>query len=261
MMKQYRLTLFSFTVLLFALCARGQETEKSLFDQAVAAYSEAEYPRAIELFQEILTDSTSERTSEMYYNLGCAYYKNGDLAPAILNFHRAYRLAPTDGDVRFNLQLSSSQTIDKMDSMPRFFLFNWLDSASHWMGLKGWMWFGIIAFALAVMGFGIYFKINSSNGKRVGFFSGIFFLLLSIFANLMLYRSYHFIYDTEEAIVMSEVVTVKSAPDQSSRDIVVIHSGLKVEMQSRLGGYIEVMLPDGTVGWVLENDIEPIYNF
>lgn len=72
------------------------------FQEAHQAYSEANYPLAIESFQKILETAGNDATSSMYYNLGCALYKDGQLAPAILQFSRAYRLAPSDADVRFN---------------------------------------------------------------------------------------------------------------------------------------------------------------
>jgi len=46
-----------------------------------------EYAKAIEKYNQII--NTGVENSELYFNLGYAYYKSGELAKAILNFERA----------------------------------------------------------------------------------------------------------------------------------------------------------------------------
>lgn len=37
-----------------------------------------------------------------------------------------------------------------------------------------------------------------------------------------------------------------------------MHEGVKVKVKSRLGKWVEVRLPNGTIGWIQETDIEII---
>ncbi|MDO5036355.1 MAG: tetratricopeptide repeat protein [Porphyromonas sp.] len=244
------------------LIAQEESAQHALYQEGMTAYQEADYPKAITLFQQVLDEAPQEeKSADKYYNLGCAYFKNGDIAESVLQFERAYRLAPSDPDIKFNLTLATSRIEDKMEPRSEFFLTRWLVGASHWMGLKSWLYLGIITFIIAVIGFVTYAVSDRTLMRKIGFFGGIALLVVSLFANVMVYHSNRFVNDEQEAIVMADIVTVKSSPDHSSEDIVVIHSGLKVEQQRRIGSYVEVMLPDGTIGWVQEQEIETINNF
>ncbi len=229
------------------------------FEEGLNAYSSADYPQAITLFSRALEDN--EPSAEAYYNLGAAYYKNGDIAPAILNFSRAYRLDPADQDTRYNLNLVSSQIVDNMEPMPKLFLSEWINDMSHWFTLGTWRILGVIFIVLTLIGIFLYFRGRSVGVCRGGFYGAIVALILGILSHALAYQSYCFTHDTKEAILMSGVVTVKSSPDASSKDIVVIHEGLKVEVLQRLSGFSEVLLPDGTKGWIPIDAYEKINNF
>ena len=62
----------------------------------------------------------------------------------------------------------------------------------------------------------------------------------------------------QEAIVFAASTTVKSSPDVSGTDLVVLHEGTKVAVKSTLGEWSEVELEDGNVGWMPSKDIEKI---
>lgn len=245
----YSLSLLFLSLSLFA----------SPFEEGVAAYSDADYPKAIECFTKALEEG--EPSAEIYYNLASAYYKNNDLPLAILNFERAYRIDPSDGDTRFNLELVSSQIVDDMEPTPRLFLSRWWDDISHWCSLSAWRMLGLIFFAIVMVGVFFYFRGRSRSQRQIGFYGGLVALLLTILTNALAYRSYLFTHEDKEAILTSSIITVKSSPDASAKDIVVVHGGLKVVTQQTLSGYTEIKLPDGTVGWVPNNTFEIINNF
>lgn len=229
------------------------------FEEGVAAYSETNYPKAIEAFTRAIEEG--EQTAEAYYNLGSAYYKNGDIPLAILNFHRAYRIDPADGDTRFNLELATSKIVDNMEPTPKLFFNRWLDGMSHWFSLLVWRGLGLFLFLVALVGAFFYIRGRSRIARQIGFYTGIVSLVFTVLVNILAYRSYTFTHEDKEAILLSSVVTVKSSPDASSKDIVVVHGGLKIKTQQTLSGYTEVELPDGTVGWVPNDSFEIINNF
>lgn len=245
----YIISLLSLSLPLFA----------TSFEEGVAAYSDADYPKAIECFNKALEEG--KPTAEIYYNLASAYYKNNDLPLAILNFERAYRIDPSDGDTRFNLELVSSQIVDDMEPTPRLFLSRWFDQVSHWFSLFVWRVLGLIFFTLLMVGIFFYFRGRSISQRQIGFYGGVAALVVSVLTNILAYRSYLFTHEDKEAILISSIITVKSSPDASAKDIVVVHGGLKVVTQQTLSGYTEIKLPDGTVGWVPNNTFEIINNF
>ena len=70
--------------------------------EADSAYVQERYEQAISLYDKLLETGAS---ASVYYNLGNAYYRIGDMAHAILAYERAYLMEPGDADIRFNLQL------------------------------------------------------------------------------------------------------------------------------------------------------------
>lgn len=228
-------------------------------EQGIAAYQETNYNKAIELFTQVLTEEG--HNAEAYYNLASAYYKNGNIGPAVLNFHRAYRIDPSDGDTRFNLQFLSTQITDKIDETPQLFISKWLGAISHWFNLPTWRWLSALFLLLLMGGVFFYLRGRSITARRIGFYVGLCSLFLAIIVNIMAYRSYHFTHENREAILMSSIITIKSSPDASGKDIAVVHEGLKVETLQNLSGYTEVKLPDGTIGWIPMDSYELINNF
>lgn len=249
-----RLTIQALLLLLLAPYALATPME-----EGVAAYQEADYAKAIELFSQALAEEAP--TAEAYYNLASAYYKNGEIAPAILNFNRAYRIDPTDSSTRFNLTLLNSQITDKIEEAPSLFISRWLRPISHWLQLKTWRSLGTASILTLASGLFYYFRGRSINIRRQGFYCAIASLLLGLLYTLMAYQSYSFTHEATEAILMSSIVTIKSSPDASAKDIAVVHAGLKVKTLQSLAGFTEIQLPDGTVGWVPQDAYQLINNF
>lgn len=74
----------------------------SKFAAATAAYKAQNYDKAVEAYEEILRGG--RESGALYYNLGNSYFKKGNLGKAVLNYERARRLIPRDGDLDFNLE-------------------------------------------------------------------------------------------------------------------------------------------------------------
>src|ERR1051325_497601 len=98
-------------ILLFVLFAlilgRGlwaAESNRSQFDQANRLYEEGKFGDAISLYGAIL--KAGRVSSGLLFNLGNAYFKNGEIGRAIYNYRRAQALAPRDPDVQANLRFA-----------------------------------------------------------------------------------------------------------------------------------------------------------
>ena len=77
-------------------------------------------------------------SAELYYNLGNAYYRTENITRAVLNYERALLLSPGDADIRFNLQLARSKTIDKIVPESEMFFVTWYRSLVNLMSVDGW---------------------------------------------------------------------------------------------------------------------------
>ena len=87
--------------------------EAILWEQANAAYNSAEYAQAQSLYEAIAAKGL--QSAPLYYNMANTYFKQGDVAHAILYYHRALRLEPADEDIRHNLEYAEQSTKDIID--------------------------------------------------------------------------------------------------------------------------------------------------
>src|SRR5512141_279622 len=83
------------------LCA---QTPEQRFEQGNEAYQQGKMSEAVEIYESILRNGYL--SGPLYYNLGNAYYRAGNIPRAILNYERALRLMPGDEDLHHNLQLA-----------------------------------------------------------------------------------------------------------------------------------------------------------
>ena len=240
--------------------AIGSSDIKRLMDEAATAYGEQKYSLAISIYEKCLSLSP-EPSAELYYNLGCAYYKDGQLSSAILSLERAYRLDPSDSDTRYNLNFLADHTAEKVEQPRSQMLSRILDSVTHWFALPVWMSLALGSFVIFVLLIFLFTYGRSERKRRIGFYAGLVAFVLCIVLNLFVYRSYRFITDRSEAILTAPVITLQSSPDSSSQDIAVVHEGHKVRVLDRVGGYAEIRLADGTVGWVPEDTFDIINDF
>ena len=72
------------------------------------------YQKAI-LRLELIVRKGGVRNGKLYYNIGNAYFRMGDLGRAILYYRRAERLIPDDPNLRQNLHTARRQRRDKIE--------------------------------------------------------------------------------------------------------------------------------------------------
>lgn len=260
-MKKIFIALFFQALLAFPLMPQAGEQTDSLagasssssvvLTKAVGdeAYAGGDYARAIAVYEELL--ATEGEAAEVYYNLGNSYFKQGQLAHAILNYERALLLDPADDDIRFNLELAQSRTVDKITPLSELFFVRWAKDFASLQSSDGWTRWGIASFLLVLGGVALYLFAGPLAVRKVGFFVTLVCVVLCVVANLSASWQKQLRQDARWAIVMSPSVTAKSTPAHSGTDLFVCHEGLKVEIKDNtMTQWKEIRLPDGNVGWV-----------
>lgn len=245
------------TVLLLALMAwlpsdAGAITKAN----ADSAYARQQYQQAIKDYEELLHDGVS---AELYYNLGNAYYRTDNITRAVLNYERALLLSPGDGDIRFNLQMTRSKTIDKITPESEMFFVTWYHALVNIMSVDGWARTALVSFALAIVLALAYLFSARIWVRKVGFFGGLAFIAVFILANLFAYQQRQELVNRTGAIIISSAVPVKSTPSKSGTDLFILHEGTKVEItDGTMRGWKEIRVADGKEGWIETSKIEII---
>lgn len=250
-MKYMKKLLFIAALLLSFVSASAQTKA-----EADSAYVQERYEQAISLYNKLLKTGAS---ASVYYNLGNAYYRTGDMAHAILAYERAYLMEPGDADIRFNLQLARTKTIDKIVPESEMFFITWFRQMIDWYSADQWGRAVVVCFALFVVSLLLYFFAGRMLWRKVGFGVGVCTLILAVLFHIFAYQQQQKLLVRTHAIVMSSSLTVKSTPSTSGTDLFVLHEGTKVEItDDTMKDWKEIRLADGKVGWVPVKTIERI---
>ena len=230
---------------------------KGLWNSGIEAYNAGHYDLAAESWQKIIDDGVVD--AQLYYNAGNAWFKDGKTGRAILCYERAYKLDPSDKDIRYNLEYASGFTTDRIDAVPEFILKTWARKVGSILSSDAWAWISLVLFAL-FLGLLLLFLLGSTPGeRRTGFFCGIAAFLLSLAAFGFARWIRHDSLSRDAAIVMTGVSSVRSAPSQdTSTELFLLHEGTRVRIKEEISGYCNITLADGREGWISAKDIEII---
>ena len=245
-----------FGVVLSLSAAPVLHASEALVAQSNKAYNEGLYAEAAKLYEQVA--ATGYESPELYYNTGNARFKLNDFPGAILWYERARRLDPGNEDILFNLNVANSKIADKIEPVPEMFYRRWYFTLVDRLSADGWAWASVscflAAFAMAVL----YLLASRMFLRKAGFWSAGVFLVLFLFGLVFSFSANEKAYNTEEAIIFTPTVTVKSSPDEKSIDLFVLHEGTKVRIMDRIGEWYEVRIANGSVGWLLSSTMERI---
>ncbi|MEA3336529.1 MAG: tetratricopeptide repeat protein [Chloroflexota bacterium] len=83
------------------------EIDERMVAAANQLYRSGHHSESAQLYEQLVEQGA--RDSGLFYNLGNAYFQQGDRERAILNYERALQLAPRDADIRHNLDLARAE--------------------------------------------------------------------------------------------------------------------------------------------------------
>ena len=238
-------------MLLLPLCA--QAVTKA---DADSAYVRGEYQQAIKDYEALLKQGAS---ADLYYNLGNAYYRTENITRAVLNYERALLLSPGDRDIRFNLQMARSKTVDKITPEQDMFFVTWYRSLVNLTSVDGWADIALISLALAIVLALLYLFSERIWLRKVGFFGAIILIVFFLLGNVFAYQQKDLLVHRRGAIVTAPAVTVKSTPAKQGTDLFILHEGTKVTItDASMKDWKGIRLADGKEGWIESQQIELI---
>jgi len=224
--------------------------------EADSAYVHGEYQKAIDGYEALLKKGVS---ADLYYNLGNAYYRTENITRSVLNYERALLLSPSDPDIRFNLQMARSKTIDKIVPEQEMFFVTWYRSLVNIASVDGWAMIALTCLGLAIILVLLYLFSNHIWLRKVGFFGA--FLMIVVFAcsNLFAHQQKKQLLNRTGAIIIESAVNVKSTPAKNGIDLFILHEGTKVTIiDASMKDWKEIRLADGKEGWVENRQMETI---
>jgi hypothetical protein len=216
------------------------------FADARVAYDDNRMDAAIQAYEGIL--QLGYESDELYFNLANAYFKKGQVGPAVLNYRRAQYTAPRDPDIRANLGYAfESAGIAPPES-------SLVSRVGGSLSMQEWV-------ALATLGFwGLFLSLASMawwrRSRIVAHRTGMAFT--AVLALSITGISYWVgLRRTPEVVVMRPNQQVLFAPLEGSTVHFAAPEGTMLRVEDEDDGWLKVISGKQS-GWIVENVCERI---
>jgi tetratricopeptide (TPR) repeat protein len=224
-------------------------------------YETGQYSQAAQAYQQLVDQGFTD--SALFYNLGNAYFKDGDYGRAVVNYRRAQLLAPRDADIAANLELARSQIVDQLEetgeSKQGFF-----SAIGHWT--QSWLTINEMAlFALSTWILFVFLLILFGNTRKGGFIReslqyAMIVAVLALVMGLAGLSSRMVVENSQpEAVIVAQEVNVTSGPGTQYVAEFALHNGTEVYLLETRGNWTRLALTGNQLqGWVPADAVEPI---
>ena len=261
-MKRNGLVILLAGLLLLAVLVAGVwllgpsvNADAATVDAANQLYVAGHYAEAARIYEQELARGVQD--SAVYYNLGNAYFQQGDMGRAVLNLQRAAQLAPRDADIQANLDLARQQTTELFVQEPA-------GLAAILAGMTGWLTLNETAMVVLTFWFLLgflmlaYREINNARGRRVVQGIAIVVLVLLLVAGVSL-ASRSFLQQTQPpGVVVTPSVAVSDGPGAGGTTSYNLTAGTKVNVLDQQGAWMRLAMPGSGESWVPAAAIETL---
>ena len=241
--------LLAVLLLSIAVISVGQAAPADDFTAGNQFFQNKEYEKAIGAYNRVLAQGVE--SAPLYFNLGNAHFKSGDLGHAVLYYLKARRLNPSDEDIKSNLDFARSLATVQLEGVQLNPVNALLESIVTPIRLNSLAWisslFFVLCFGLLAVRFGLGYLHSGLKTVIV-----LALVLLICAASLTSYKYYHD-YVTRWAVVVGEEVEVRSGPTDSTGLEFQGEPGLIVRISAESGDYYNVIFENQRRGWVKKN--------
>ncbi len=227
----------------------------TLLHRAQQAYASGDYGQALALYDSVQATQTS---GALLFNMGNCYAKLDDLPRSILYYERALRLSPAAEDIQANLDLQRAKLVDRMATAPALTLRSAWDSLIGGADPDQWARRSLWACGImAVLG-GAALATRQHTGRRMLFIAAGVALFITVLSVALAAYRMNEVTGRHEAILMRPSAEVLGEPRSGSTRLFLLHQGTKVNVIGEQDEWLEVRLPNGSVGWMSATALELI---
>jgi len=243
------LVLMSLLAFARTVSAEGPELDgpEARFQAAKAAYDAGRFSESSDLYESMLADGWY--SPELFFNAGNAFFRQGRMGKAILNYRRALHLRPGDGDATANLSYAlETAGITAPPETAADRMFGWM-SSSHWRRtvlLSYWL----LAAALLLT---FLDRVRAGAWRRC---AALFALVLA--ASLAGSAHWRMRLVRPEVVVVAPGQDVRYAPLESATVFFPAPEGTLLREVDKAEGWIKVTA-GGRTGWLPRRGSERVY--
>jgi tetratricopeptide (TPR) repeat protein len=221
--------------------------------KAQKAYDTKKYKEAIEAYQKLIKDGY--KSYQLYFNLGNAYYRNNELGRAIYYYELARKVEPNDEDIRINLGIASSKTIDKIDSKENFFISAVKTNLLSSLSTSAWAWLSIFCISFAAILFFVFVNSEMILLKRIAFLASSILVVAFLISYFLGYSALKDRYENKFAIILTNEIKILNEPTLTAKSKFILHEGTKIRVIENNGDWLLIKLDNGNEGWVKLTDV------
>jgi tetratricopeptide (TPR) repeat protein len=233
------------SVLSFSIVNADDSSCTSLFSKANNEYVAGNYDQAISLYNKIYSDYGAN--ANLFYNMGNAYYKKGDVGRSMLFLERASWLDPSSADIKKNLDVLRTNCV----LMPAEL--SLVDYYLEYLKVNQW---GYVLSGLIL----IYSILVFIRGVKVDFLSrGAFYKMTFLFmlgCGACLYIIFNQRSDFDKVVVLNKDISVKRSPYELVEQVATCKAGRILYIIREHGDYFYISNHLGVTGWVKKSDVE-----
>lgn len=232
------------------ICA-GAETTKT-FQEANTNYRTGDYAKAAELY-ESLTEQKPP-VAVFYYDLANTYVRLGKLSRAILNYEKALRLDPRNGDIRANLRYTRGLLEYRVEDTRNWYLKATEDVLKY--ATEREVDLVVLAVLFVFLAGGVFYFLNGRGVFWNPWQQFVFIVLL--LAALVAFGKQMQSNVIRDAIVMQKECEAHYGPSEHDQVAFRMGEGIKVFVMDRREDWSRVLLTNGESGWVKNSDIAEV---
>ncbi|MBM3321202.1 MAG: tetratricopeptide repeat protein [Candidatus Eisenbacteria bacterium] len=247
-------TVSAAALLLLASMALASENADALFVDGNKAYREERFAEAVALYERARAQGVAG--GALYYNLGNAHFRTGDIGRARANYERARRFIPRDADLRANLDFLRGRMLDRAMVPAEFPLLQLLGGLAAFLTWREWLFLAEIGYALFLLAVGAHLLRPSLRARTRGpLQAGAVLLVLLL---LLLGRALQDQVHTRRACVLPGEIAVRSGPGTSFTEEFSLHQGTVLRLEREAEGWAFVSITPDLKGWLPSDALEKI---
>lgn len=251
--KKNLLAIWAVVVLIllpYDVLAVSNGPSEEIFFKANEAFKEGHFQEAIKGYDSLVQSGLIN--GHLYFNLGNAYYRTGQLGRAILNFEKARLLMPRDADLRFNLDHVRGQTVDAITESKGFvsMVFFWLDALN--LGELFW------AFAVANIVLWTTLLLRIFYRLEWTYYSALATVAVWIVLGTSFGMKWQETKNSDRVVILAEEVPILAGPNTGDTVLFKLHEGAIVRYERSEDDWSLIRLSDKKRGWVKTDTIENI---
>lgn len=225
---------------------------QSLYYKGNMHYRDSNFQSAIHQYEKIL--NLGFENGALYYNLGNAYFKNGFLGKAILNYLKAKKFIPNDADLISNLHYAQSLIKEPALTIEEpWFKKLYISLVNPFSLNLITLICEILYFILSTL---IIVFILTKSWKKIINHLIYSILILFIISLSLLYTRYNTTIIQKQAVIISKTIDSKFEPFNDATTFFTLHEGEHVNVVISKKDWVKIKRSDGKQGWIKKISLE-----